>query len=319
MSKYLPLKDFVWSDNNLTEQDILNLLDESNVGYILEVDLEYPSDLHDKHSDFPLAPKNKPPPNYYDENNIYNLPLVNKKVIGKMKDENKGNIMTEYEKTIRLAPSTRKPKPLQEKSDSTRQHERNNSTQQEKTTQLGSMNETTQLIRRKQFNSPPQLENQNHCRRKTTQLSMRKTTQVYSWNETTQLSRRNQHNSEAGTKQLNSAGVKQLNSPGEITQLDCRNETAKLGEGWEKKKNHNLISDLIKRSPRQNGEGGRTPKLETLYRSRAPAGGGEEGRKEPAPPRYKAWPLICDVTTSREKSSIAYGDSLMYFFEYFLL
>ncbi|GFW25333.1 uncharacterized protein TNCV_5088981 [Trichonephila clavipes] len=96
MSKYLPLKDFVWSDNDLTEQDILNLSDESDVGYILEVDLEYPSDLHDKHSDFPLAPENKPPPNYYDENNIYNLPLVNKKVIGKRKDEKKGNIMTEY-------------------------------------------------------------------------------------------------------------------------------------------------------------------------------------------------------------------------------
>ncbi|GFV23571.1 uncharacterized protein TNCV_1906991 [Trichonephila clavipes] len=63
MSKYLPLKDFVWSDNDLTEQDILNLSDESDVGYILEVDLEYPSDLHDKHSDFPLAPENKPPPN----------------------------------------------------------------------------------------------------------------------------------------------------------------------------------------------------------------------------------------------------------------
>ncbi|GFT37882.1 hypothetical protein TNCV_2148641 [Trichonephila clavipes] len=61
MSKYLPLKDFVWSDNDLTEQDILNLSDESDVGYILEVDLEYPSDLHDKHSDFPLAPENKPP------------------------------------------------------------------------------------------------------------------------------------------------------------------------------------------------------------------------------------------------------------------
>ncbi|GFT48538.1 uncharacterized protein TNCV_2783261, partial [Trichonephila clavipes] len=63
MSKYLPLKDFVWCDNDLTEQDILNLSDESDVGYILEVDLEYPSDLHDKHSDFPLAPENKPPPN----------------------------------------------------------------------------------------------------------------------------------------------------------------------------------------------------------------------------------------------------------------
>ncbi|GFT96571.1 uncharacterized protein TNCV_5022241 [Trichonephila clavipes] len=138
MSKYLPLKDFVWSDNNLTKQDILNLSDESDVGYILEVDLEYPSDLHDKHSDFPLAPENKPPPNCkearllttlepktkyilhysnlklylklgdmkddinlydtsdYDENHIYTLPLVNKKVIGKMMDENKGNIMTEY-------------------------------------------------------------------------------------------------------------------------------------------------------------------------------------------------------------------------------
>ncbi|GFW24594.1 uncharacterized protein TNCV_2404591 [Trichonephila clavipes] len=32
---------------------------------------------------------------------------------------------------------------------------------------------------------------------------------------------------------------------------------------------------------------------------------------QPVPPRYKAWPLICDVTTSREKSSIAYGDSLI--------
>ncbi|GFU61807.1 uncharacterized protein TNCV_4564551 [Trichonephila clavipes] len=63
MSKYLPLRDFVWSDNNLTEQDILNLSDESDVGYILEVDLEYPSDLHDKHSEFPLAPENKSPPN----------------------------------------------------------------------------------------------------------------------------------------------------------------------------------------------------------------------------------------------------------------
>ncbi|GFT05437.1 uncharacterized protein NPIL_174751 [Nephila pilipes] len=58
MNKYLPLKDFVWSDNNLTEQDILNLSDESDMGYILEVDLDYPSDLHDEHSNsFPLPPK----------------------------------------------------------------------------------------------------------------------------------------------------------------------------------------------------------------------------------------------------------------------
>ncbi|GFX57611.1 hypothetical protein TNCV_2675971 [Trichonephila clavipes] len=51
--------------------------------------------------------------------------------------------------------------------------------------------------RKKQFNSPPQLENQSQCRRKTTQLVSR--------NETTQLNRRKQLNSSVGTKQLNSA------------------------------------------------------------------------------------------------------------------
>ncbi|GFX77467.1 hypothetical protein TNCV_1743661 [Trichonephila clavipes] len=57
------------------------------------------------------------------------------------------------EKTIQLALSTRKPKPLQEKNNSTQQdknnstrpQERNNSTQQWKTTQLSSRNQTTQL------------------------------------------------------------------------------------------------------------------------------------------------------------------------------
>ncbi|GFW54700.1 hypothetical protein TNCV_788021 [Trichonephila clavipes] len=51
-------------------------------------------------------------------------------------------------------------------------------------------------------------------------------------------------------------------------------------EGWEKKKNHDVRLDLIKKIPIKNGEGGRTPKHETLYRSRAPVGRGEERRKE---------------------------------------
>ncbi|GFX76386.1 general transcription factor II-I repeat domain-containing protein 2A [Trichonephila clavipes] len=51
-------------------------------------------------------------------------------------------------------------------------------------------------------------------------------------------------------------------------------------EGWEKKINHDVRLDLIKKTPTKNGEGGRTPKHETLYRSRAPAGRGEERRKE---------------------------------------
>ncbi|GFV18605.1 hypothetical protein TNCV_2872371 [Trichonephila clavipes] len=72
-----------------------------------------------------------------------------------------------------------------------------------------------QVKSRKQFNSPPQLENQSQCRRKTTQLvsrnettqlvSRNETTQLVSRNETTQLNRRKQLNSSVGTKQLNSA------------------------------------------------------------------------------------------------------------------
>ncbi|GFX08294.1 hypothetical protein TNCV_3267831 [Trichonephila clavipes] len=68
--------------------------------------------------------------------------------------------------------------------------------------------------RKKQFNSPPQLENQSQCRRKTTQLvSRNETTQLGSRNETTPLTSRNETTQQVGTKQLNSSvGTKQLNS-----------------------------------------------------------------------------------------------------------
>ncbi|GFY17629.1 DNA_pol_B_2 domain-containing protein [Trichonephila clavipes] len=77
---------------------------------------------------------------------------------------------------------------------------------------LNLSDESDVAVEKKQFNSPPQLENQSQCRRKTTQLVSR--------NETTQLNRRKQLNSRneqlnsaAGTKQLNSSvGTKQLNS-----------------------------------------------------------------------------------------------------------
>ena len=37
--------------------DILNVPDDHPTGYILEVDLEHPHDLHELHNDYPLAPE----------------------------------------------------------------------------------------------------------------------------------------------------------------------------------------------------------------------------------------------------------------------
>ena len=53
MSQYLPTGGFEW----LTEEevDLSKYNDESEKGLILEVDLEYPEELHDLHNDYPLA------------------------------------------------------------------------------------------------------------------------------------------------------------------------------------------------------------------------------------------------------------------------
>ena len=56
MSKPLPVGEFEW----MGEADLENwerFVDEKGIGCILEVDLEYPVELHDFHNDFPLAPE----------------------------------------------------------------------------------------------------------------------------------------------------------------------------------------------------------------------------------------------------------------------
>lgn len=56
MMQLLPISDFEWYEkNDFNAESILNLADDSPKGYIFEVDLEYPKELHDAHKDYPLC------------------------------------------------------------------------------------------------------------------------------------------------------------------------------------------------------------------------------------------------------------------------
>jgi hypothetical protein len=58
MSQSLPECGFAW----LPEPDTLDYMaiaDDAETGYILEVDLEYPPEIHDRHSDYPMAPERR--------------------------------------------------------------------------------------------------------------------------------------------------------------------------------------------------------------------------------------------------------------------
>ena len=58
MSMKLPIGKLKWIKKMLTEKNILDWNENDDNAYILEVDLEYPKELHDEHSDYPLAPEN---------------------------------------------------------------------------------------------------------------------------------------------------------------------------------------------------------------------------------------------------------------------
>ena len=58
ISEYLPYGGFKWVKvNNETVNRVLNKSNNSLYGYFLEVDLDYPEELHDIHNDYPLAPE----------------------------------------------------------------------------------------------------------------------------------------------------------------------------------------------------------------------------------------------------------------------
>ena len=56
MSEYLPYGKFEWLEN-VDEFDVNSINEKSEIGYFLEVDLEYPNELHELHNDYPLAPE----------------------------------------------------------------------------------------------------------------------------------------------------------------------------------------------------------------------------------------------------------------------
>ena len=53
-SEYLPYGEFEWL-KNVDSFDVMLIDKKSDVGYILEVDLQYPSKLHELHNDYPLT------------------------------------------------------------------------------------------------------------------------------------------------------------------------------------------------------------------------------------------------------------------------
>ena len=56
MRQCLPINNFKWVKNiDKIEQKSMRIKNNSSSGYVLEVDLEYPQELHDIHNDYPLA------------------------------------------------------------------------------------------------------------------------------------------------------------------------------------------------------------------------------------------------------------------------
>ena len=60
MMQKLATGGYMWEDvNNWNEERILNVKDDNERGYIFQVDLEYPKEIHDTHNQYPLCPERK--------------------------------------------------------------------------------------------------------------------------------------------------------------------------------------------------------------------------------------------------------------------
>ena len=60
MNQQLAVGNFKWeSTMNWNTERIMNIDAENSTGYIFEVDLEYPKEIHDLHNHYPLCPERK--------------------------------------------------------------------------------------------------------------------------------------------------------------------------------------------------------------------------------------------------------------------
>ena len=58
MSQYLPYSEYkCLNQKEIDRFDVNSIGEDSSIGYILEVDLNYPSELHSMYNDYPLAPE----------------------------------------------------------------------------------------------------------------------------------------------------------------------------------------------------------------------------------------------------------------------
>ena len=58
MSQYLPTGGFKWmKQKHIDKINLAQYKEDNNKGFIAEVDLEYPEELHDLHNDYPLGPE----------------------------------------------------------------------------------------------------------------------------------------------------------------------------------------------------------------------------------------------------------------------
>ena len=55
MSQYLPYGGSQWL-KNVDKFDVSSICENSSIGHVLEVDLEYPDELDKLHNDYSLAP-----------------------------------------------------------------------------------------------------------------------------------------------------------------------------------------------------------------------------------------------------------------------